>query len=396
MAWQRTKVKLKPRPGYEWVIVLGLVAAIYLLIGLAVPRLFSGFIGAYVVQPILWCFLILITLLVSRYGGGGKLHFTRSLLWMAILVGIFQVGLAVIAGILLGFGHSPYSHTPQMIFINFAFMASALVGIEFSRAYLVNTFGERKPVLIIALTAVLYTVVMIPLVRFIGLGDGMGVLTFFGGTIIPLLALNLLASFLALLGGPVACLAYVGVLELFEWYSPILPDLSWAAAAIVGLIAPAIGFMVVQSRFLAKAEPAKAKSKTKKRGPSVIGWIVVVIICLGIIWFSFGLVGFHPTIVGSGSMSPVMNVGDIAIVRETSADGIELGDIISYEREGIEIMHRVIEIQGEGGSKLFITQGDANASPDPHPVHPDQIKGKIIFVIPKLGWVGVWIKGLFS
>jgi len=245
------------------VIVLALVITIYLLISLAVPRLFSGFIGAYLVQPILWCLLILVTLLVSKYGGGGKLHFRRSLLWVALLIGAFQVALMLIAGLFFGFGHSPYSHTPGMLFINLAFMGSALIGIEFSRAYLVDTFAERTPVLVVALTAVLHTGVMVPLMRFIGLGNGLGFLTFAGGTIIPLLAMNLLASFLALLGGPVACLAYVGVLQLFEWYSPILPDLSWAASALVGIIGPTVGFMVVQSGFLAKGEPSEAESEQK-------------------------------------------------------------------------------------------------------------------------------------
>jgi len=92
-------------------------------------------------------------------------------------------------------------------------------------------------------------------------------------------------------------------------------------------------------------------------------------------------------------MSPAMNVGDIAIVRESSADSVKISDIVSYEWEdGVEVLHRLVEITPEG---LFI-KGDANPSCDPEPVRPDQIKGRVVFIIPKLGWVGLWLKGVFS
>lgn len=362
---------------------------------MVLPQLFTGFVSVYVARPILWCLLAVVVLLSSRYGGT-KLQFNRSLLWIAILVGAFQVALMVIGGLFLGFGRSPYQFTPPMVAINFAFMASALVGIELSRAYLVRTFARSSIVLVLGLTMLLYTVVMIPPLRFTTLTNPLLLMTFLGATCLPLLAMNLLASFLALLGGPVACIAYIGMLQLFEWFSPILPDLPWLVTAFIGTIAPAIGFLMVGSRFLARVQPSEAETETGKRGSSLVGWLAVAIICVVIIWFSFGFLGFHPTIVGSGSMSPAMNVGDIAVVREISPDTIKEGDIIKYEQEGMETMHRVSEIQQEGGSKHFITRGDANDDPDLEPVRPDEIRGKVIFVIPKVGWVSIAIKQLFA
>ena len=55
-------------------------------------------------------------------------------------------------------------------------------------------------------------------------------------------------------------------------------------------------------------------------------------------------------------------------------------------------MHRVVEIKHEGNTKLFVTKGDANKDIDPEPVHPSQITGKVVFVIPKVGWVGIIIR----
>lgn len=385
------------QPGREWLVVPGLVVAFYLFIGLAVPRVFDGLVGAYVVQPLLWFLLVAVTLLLARYGRAGRLRFKRTYLWLAMLIGAFQISLMVGAGLLLGFGHSPYSFAVPMVFVNLLFMASALGGMELSRAYLVSTFRRRRPILVVALTAVLYTVVMIPLTKFGGLGGALEAFTFLGGTIIPLLAMNLFASFLALMGGPAACLGYVGVLQLFEWFSPILPDLPWAAAALVGVVAPSVGFLIVQGRFQSRAQPERARSVAKTRRSSVRGWLVVAVVCLVMVWFGVGFLGVRPTVVGGASMEPAMELGDIAVVREVRSETIEVDDVVSYRRlDGVGVLHRVVGVQNVGDSRVFITKGDANDTPDMEPVRPSQIKGKVVFVIPKLGWVGVAIRNLFD
>ena len=41
---------------------------------------------------------------------------------------------------------------------------------------------------------------------------------------------------------------------------------------------------------------------------------------------------------------------------------------------------------------MFYTKGDNNSAVDFEPVHPEQVKGKIIKVIPKVGWPTLLIK----
>ena len=59
-------------------------------------------------------------------------------------------------------------------------------------------------------------------------------------------------------------------------------------------------------------------------------------------------------------------------------------------------MHRVIEIQEVGDAKFFITKGDANRNPDSDPVIPENVVGKLVFTIPKIGWVAIAVKGFFT
>lgn len=79
-----------------------------------------------------------------------------------------------------------------------------------------------------------------------------------------------------------------------------------------------------------------------------------------------------------------------------SADTIKTGDIIQFrEAEGITTVHRVVEIQEIEGKKVFITQGDANSEPDAKPVIPENVVGKAVLDIPKIGWAAIAVKGFF-
>ncbi|RMF31312.1 MAG: signal peptidase I, partial [Candidatus Nitrosothermus koennekii] len=67
--------------------------------------------------------------------------------------------------------------------------------------------------------------------------------------------------------------------------------------------------------------------------------------------------------------------------------------IIVFHRPNIHdkiIVHRVIEINEVNGVRVVTTKGDANPSVIPgtdYPITEDDYIGKVIFVIPKLGYV---------
>jgi signal peptidase I len=134
----------------------------------------------------------------------------------------------------------------------------------------------------------------------------------------------------------------------------------------------------------------------KVKKSSTLSWTAVAMISVLAIWGSTGMLGFRPSIISSGSMTPALQVGDIIITIEASPDDIKIGDIIQYSGENEIIAHRVVDIQKEGNTRFFITQGDNNNVPDQNPVHPSQIVGKLVLTIPKLGWVSIAIKTFFA
>jgi len=389
-------LRARARGGYHWVLVLGLVIAIYCLINLALPHLpLTGFIKSYVVQPVLWGLLAGAVLVLPRYRPAAKSNVKSAIILLALMIGFFQVFLYVIGGLFSSFGKSPYSFTPTGILTNLFFVGAMLAGMELSRAWLINHLGRRHTFLALAFVGVLYTLLSVPLTRITGLRPELESITFLNSTLLPSLAENLLASLLALLAGPLAAIAYRGMLQGFWWFCPILPDLSWAFKGLIGVAVPIVGLVAVNSFYSAKVRRGQPRRRAKEGFP--VGWIITSIICVVIIWFSVGLFPFHPSVVLSGSMRPVMDAGDVVIIAKVPADVIKEGDIIQFRKEEqITVMHRVIEIQETEEAKLFITKGDDNDEPDKDPVIPENVVGKHVLTIPKIGWASIVVKSFFT
>lgn len=96
--------------------------------------------------------------------------------------------------------------------------------------------------------------------------------------------------------------------------------------------------------------------------------------------------GYGYAVVISGSMEPEISVNDIVYVKEQ--DSYAVGDIVTYEKYDSYITHRIVDIvDGE-----YITKGDNNNTEDRDTVLPEQIKGKVVHVLPVFGSVVMYMK----
>lgn len=103
--------------------------------------------------------------------------------------------------------------------------------------------------------------------------------------------------------------------------------------------------------------------------------VAVVVVCSVVL-------GWDATTVSSGSMSPSLRTGDIAVFRAAS-DDIAVGTIIRFDdADGRSIVHRVVEASVEGG---YQTKGDANAQEDADPVFVESVEGVLALVVPFIG-----------
>lgn len=88
-------------------------------------------------------------------------------------------------------------------------------------------------------------------------------------------------------------------------------------------------------------------------------------------------------------MEPAIYRGDMAIV-DNNPDDIQLGDIVIYNAtwHSRPIIHRVISIQEDSnGNTVYELKGDKNSVSDPELVYKSQILSKVVFIIPKAGYL---------
>ena len=372
-----------------------------LLINYALLNVFRpGGLMAYLFPSACWGFLAIVAL---KACGLGRIRswFNKHVTIAAASVAIFFIIILMNIGLFTGLGRSTQSFAPTALIINSILVLSTLLGMEFSRAYLLKSFGRGRPFLTIGLVTLLYSFVTISTFRLLAINDPLGLTKFLGISLLPIIAENLLASYLSLIGGPVASLAYRGPLMAFWWFSPILPHLSWGVEALLGVMVPTVGFFVINQftspmALRRSGIPAEAKGFGRNRRSSLRGWMIASVLCILVVWASTGLLGIKPTTVISGSMKPTMDVGDMAIVLDVSTDSIQPGDTIQFWRDGGMVIHRVVEASGKGDGRLFVTKGDANREPDAAPVYPSQVRGKVVLNIPKVGWAAIAVKGFFS
>lgn len=80
------------------------------------------------------------------------------------------------------------------------------------------------------------------------------------------------------------------------------------------------------------------------------------------------------------SMRSAMEPGDLAIFIRP--DHVEVGDIAVFQVNGSIVTHRIVDIDADGN---YVTQGDANPSPDRWDPNEVDIVGVYLFRIPLLG-----------
>ncbi|AOY70074.1 peptidase S26 [Arthrobacter sp. ZXY-2] len=145
-------------------------------------------------------------------------------------------------------------------------------------------------------------------------------------------------------------------------------------------------------------EPATTVGASTPRRANRIGRAVgVVLLSLAILAVSVlilvpKVIGAQTYSVLTNSMAPKYSPGTFIVVQPVPFDELKLGDVITYQiksgQPGV-ITHR---ITGMGflqtGEKTLTLKGDNNDVVDPEPVREMQVRGKLLYAVPYVGFVG--------
>lgn len=121
-----------------------------------------------------------------------------------------------------------------------------------------------------------------------------------------------------------------------------------------------------------------------------VKWMIAIVAAIIFIIFTLGSIinktdcagvfAYKLLMVTSESMQPALDAGSLIVVKKTSPERIQPGDIITYQvvdEKGQLITHRVMEVVKEKEGIFFRTKGDANYMGDFALIPADNLIGKV-------------------
>ena len=124
-------------------------------------------------------------------------------------------------------------------------------------------------------------------------------------------------------------------------------------------------------------------------------WLLAAVVSVTLLFFNAGGFGYRPTLIVGPSMRPTFDTGDIVVTAPASPETLQVGDVIRFRTEEGSIVHRVKGVQRDEAGLVFITRGDGNNVDDPA-VLPEQIEGRMVLLIPKVGWPALAMRKLLE
>lgn len=117
---------------------------------------------------------------------------------------------------------------------------------------------------------------------------------------------------------------------------------------------------------------------------AALGGAICIALVILAFAFNISLIMFK-----TGSMSPTIPAGSVALVREIPASEIQVGDVVTVARaDALPVTHRVTSVDdaGDGESRTITMRGDANEAADPHPYTVTEVR-RVLFSIPGVAHV---------
>lgn len=134
------------------------------------------------------------------------------------------------------------------------------------------------------------------------------------------------------------------------------------------------------------------RTRAPSVGERVVVWILILSF-LAMAAITYGVMDnrwYKVLSVDGGSMEPSINQGDLMVITRPLT--LEIGDVGVFQVNGRLVTHRVVGVEPDG---RYVTQGDANPSPDRWDDGVVEVVGVYRFRIPLLGnllssGIGAW------
>ena len=333
-------------------------------------------------------FILMFIASVAMFGFcRSKLNPTKKKNTITVTV-IVIIGLAITycIGAFVGFLKNGYSLAPLKILEN-TFVPILLVVFTELFRYNVIRANKNKFKMIIAFTLILI-ILEVQMSTAVVFRWGLEEIFILSTTVlIPIIAKNMMLSYLSYEVGYQPCLIYRLLLELYIFFVPYLPKFGDYLTSMFGLILPMVVYMytstdVEYENGTSTPEHVERKSKFVKVPIYIIIFVLIALISRVFPVFMIGI--------GSESMTGAVNKGDSVIACKVKEEQIHENDIIVFQAQDKILIHRAVEIENIDGVNHYKTKGDANGTRDNIDVTIDKIYGKVYLRIPYIAYPSVY------
>lgn len=298
-------------------------------------------------------------------------------------------------GFFFGFVKSPYSMNIIKIIVNIAPVLGIIVIQELIRYMVVIKSDKRiKPIIFIIIIFVLAE--LLTGISSYNLTSPTDIFEMIGLLLLPSIAKNILLSLIIKEGTYKATILYRLIFDLSIFIVPIIPDLGTYLTSVFNILIPVYLYSKIN-----KVSDNKAKLIIREKPKLVTNIITVfIILVLGVmIILVSGVFKYYAMSIGSGSMTPNINMGDTVIIKKINLDQLDTlkkGDVLAFKNENKIIVHRIISIRENNKGYRYVTKGDNNNDIDDFITESKDVRGKVVFNIRFAGWPSVILGQLIN
>lgn len=217
-------------------------------------------------------------------------------------------------------------------------------------------------------------------------------LTVLGFIFFSSLSCNLLYNYITNRYGIKGVIIFRLITVLFAYIIPIVPDLYIFFRSFLRMLYPYLIYLVFEKMF-SKNDYSMGRQEKRKEmiGNTLIIALSAALVMLISCEFRYGII-----VVGSESMAGTINKGDAVVFEKYTNQEIKNGQVIIFNYNNIQTIHRVVEVQRINGEYRYYTQGDANKRKDEDYRTKEDIYALVDLKVKYIGYPTLWVRELFS
>lgn len=374
------------------IYILQLLLIVILFFALFAPSIFTRSI----LMVIMFIYMIITSLLLKKR----KIDsiYKKQVTILMTIFAVLYLGIFYLIGIYFGFEKSKIILSIWSLFRFIIPLSIIIISSEIIR----KVFLSQEAIIHIKSINInlsqIFTyiaMVLVDLVIYTGIYDLTNLDDFLmalGFVLFASLSCNLLYNYISVRYDSKGIIIYRLITILYVYFIPIVPDVYIFFKSFLRMLYPYIIYIFLEKLYSKNDFTISYIDKRKEIvGNTVLLVVMTLLIMLISCQFRYGIL-----VIGSRSMTGTINKGDAVIFEKYDNQNIQKGQVIIFDYNGVQTVHRVFEIKNVNGVYRYYTKGDANKNMDDGYITEDKIYALVKLKVKYIGYPTLWVRELFS